>query len=300
MKPVDQTLFGEGVGNCFSASVASLLELPIDEVPSFCADAEHWPHNFEAWVRQRGYSFFDLHLWSDPEWHPAEGQLCELAGRSPRGEFDHSVVGQYTDGKYQIVHDPHPSRDGLEGEPKTAMFLIPLNPIVCREDKMSDVPVFEYKLLNLSWNSTEDIQNILNKLSKDGWVFCSEIVNPPKLKTLFRHRLRNFFRFRYRWHLWRYAVSLRKKFEYPHVLTMGLFRRQRDAQEVKEEYSKMSADLEYTKYRFEEHKAAAQKDWDELGGDFVRLSKLIGAPEAFRGVVMKWAEEKYGGKNAEV
>ncbi len=35
MKPVDQTTFGHPGGNCFSACVASLLEMSVDQVPYF-------------------------------------------------------------------------------------------------------------------------------------------------------------------------------------------------------------------------------------------------------------------------
>lgn len=35
MKPVDQTTFGFPGGNCFSACIASLLEMPLDDVPYF-------------------------------------------------------------------------------------------------------------------------------------------------------------------------------------------------------------------------------------------------------------------------
>ena len=35
MKPVDQTLFGEGRGNCLPACIASVLELPLEAVPHF-------------------------------------------------------------------------------------------------------------------------------------------------------------------------------------------------------------------------------------------------------------------------
>jgi hypothetical protein len=41
MKSVDQTTFGPN-GNCFSACVASLLELPIDAVPFFMSAGDGW------------------------------------------------------------------------------------------------------------------------------------------------------------------------------------------------------------------------------------------------------------------
>jgi len=36
MKPVFQTSFGKGKGNCVTACVASILEVPIESLPEFC------------------------------------------------------------------------------------------------------------------------------------------------------------------------------------------------------------------------------------------------------------------------
>jgi hypothetical protein len=35
MKPVFQTRYGEGRGNCFQAALASILDLELEEVPDF-------------------------------------------------------------------------------------------------------------------------------------------------------------------------------------------------------------------------------------------------------------------------
>lgn len=113
MKPVDQTVFGWPGGNCFSACVASILELPIEEVPYFMGDPEEphdaWGRRLDAWLRPRG--LYALHFENDPtaaDAYPISG-LYILGGRSPRGDFAHAVVAC---GK-RIVHDPHPSRAGI-------------------------------------------------------------------------------------------------------------------------------------------------------------------------------------------
>lgn len=36
MKPAMQTKFGEYEGDCFAACIASLFELPIEDVPDLC------------------------------------------------------------------------------------------------------------------------------------------------------------------------------------------------------------------------------------------------------------------------
>lgn len=128
MKPVDQTIFGDGKGNCFAACVASILELPIEEVPNFCEGwDEEWFDKYQEWLRPHGFSVVMLVAWS--EWKPNPGQLCTMGGKSPRGDFDHCVVGEWTGEEWRVVHDPHPSRAGLDGKAKRVEFLIPLDPV---------------------------------------------------------------------------------------------------------------------------------------------------------------------------
>lgn len=51
-------------------------------------------------------------------YHPGVHYIA--SGKSPRGDFLHSTV--HLDGK--LVHDPHPSRDGLDGEPTDFEFVV--------------------------------------------------------------------------------------------------------------------------------------------------------------------------------
>lgn len=112
MKPVDQTTFGEE-GNCFAACVASILELPIEEVPNFCVAYPHdtWFEEFNRWLEPRGLACVSMQAdVVDVEAFCASAPRIPLIvdGRSPRGRR-HGVV--YVDGK--LAHDPHPSRDGI-------------------------------------------------------------------------------------------------------------------------------------------------------------------------------------------
>jgi hypothetical protein len=120
MIPVDQTTFGIPGGNCFSACVASLLNLPIDDVPYFMG-AENWLTAFTEWLRL--YSMypivFKVNTSPDDTWRPAGYHI--LGGQSVRGP--HSVVARGHD----IVHDPHPSRSGLILI-EDAVVLVPLDP----------------------------------------------------------------------------------------------------------------------------------------------------------------------------
>lgn len=124
MKPVDQTVFTVPGGNCFSACVASLLEVPLDEVPYFMGDAPidepyDWMTPLLEWLRPRGWWAIPLPVGNG--WTP-EG-LCILSGKSPRGNFDHSVVAR----GLELVHDPHPSRAGIETH-KEVLVLVPIEP----------------------------------------------------------------------------------------------------------------------------------------------------------------------------
>ena len=143
MKPVDQTTFGLAKGNCFQAVIASLLELPLDEVPHFCEDAvgPDWWKPFSLWCRSRGFSPVELEI-DASTWRPEEGQICWLSGASPRNkDWSHGVVGVFKDGEYQITHDPHPSRDGLAGGPQQVGFLIALDPLLCKPQVHEQQPV---------------------------------------------------------------------------------------------------------------------------------------------------------------
>jgi hypothetical protein len=119
VKPVDQTTFGAPGGNCFSACVASLLELPIEEVPYFMTD--EFPGNFTKWLELRGLYFLRFkYVFMPPGFYI-------MGGLGARG-MPHSVVMSGS----LLVHDPHPSRAGLVRLEEITV-LVPLDP--SRKDK---------------------------------------------------------------------------------------------------------------------------------------------------------------------
>lgn len=143
MKPVDQTRCNAGdslteaPGNCWAACIASILEVPLDDLPD---EATYWkPGQHQAksyipyekamfaWLRERGLLLVEIKL-PDVFFRGGEWDVyCILAGPSPRNpEVTHAVVGQGT----RIVHDPHPSRAGLlqiEGKPWWYEFVVPID-----------------------------------------------------------------------------------------------------------------------------------------------------------------------------
>ncbi|HEY2512770.1 MAG TPA: hypothetical protein VGI39_18010 [Polyangiaceae bacterium] len=118
MKPVDQTTFGHPGGNCFSACVASLLDLSIDDVPYFMG-SEAWFEGFLAWLKPFGFWAMTVRIEAAEQWRP--GGLFILGGRSSRGS--HAVIAEGT----SLVHDPHPSREGLVAI-EDATILVPFDP----------------------------------------------------------------------------------------------------------------------------------------------------------------------------
>lgn len=129
MKPVAQTVSGPK-GNCFQACVASILELPLQQVSNFCVDyPEDWWDQLRLWLVR--YDLCPVCVWVPPKWQ-GEGELplwdlpethYILGGKSPRGDHKHSVVAYAED----LAHDPHETGDGLDSV-EDAIFFIPLHP----------------------------------------------------------------------------------------------------------------------------------------------------------------------------
>lgn len=125
--PVDQTQFGKPEGNCTQACIASMLELPIEAVPpAWVGDGTGFNEYKECFtelnrlLKPFGYAVIDINLEvAGSCLAMAPETLCFLSGRSPRATKDdetflHLVVGKLnSELEWEIVHDPHPSRDGL-------------------------------------------------------------------------------------------------------------------------------------------------------------------------------------------
>lgn len=127
MKPLLQTIHGDR-GNCMSACLASILEIPIDDVPCFY-DAgpteAHWHLALQDWLFSRGWALLQIDVErSDPAVLSFPGYAI-ASGPSPRNPKNwHATV--WKDGK--IIHDPAgPGAPPLEAV-KTLEFLYPLDP----------------------------------------------------------------------------------------------------------------------------------------------------------------------------
>lgn len=117
---VDQTKFGGKDGNCLAACLATLLRLDIDEVPGFFSDdSGTWREKMGAWLVERGWGHLCI---AGPPPEMLGPALSIVSGKSPRGDWLHATVWR---GR-ELLHDPHPSRAGLEGEPVDTIVLVPL------------------------------------------------------------------------------------------------------------------------------------------------------------------------------
>ena len=108
MKPVYQTNFSIPGGNCFQASVASIFEMPLAEVPDFCSlyDDLAWWDAFCLFCLRFG--LYPINIGPDAGIRFEELGFYLALGKTKYGH-DHAVV--YANG--QLVHDPIPGGQGL-------------------------------------------------------------------------------------------------------------------------------------------------------------------------------------------
>lgn len=138
MRKVMQTVTGLG-GNCEGATIATLLGLDINDIPSFWdgIDIKNptapgagvlYQDNLNYFLRQYGYRMLNLGVDKNPteqdqnwviEISKAIGVKHLVAGISPRGHM-HSVIYEHG----QLWHDPHPEGGGVI--PCQICLLIPI------------------------------------------------------------------------------------------------------------------------------------------------------------------------------
>lgn len=157
MKPVTQTRTGVPQGNCTEACIASVLEVPLEEVPDLydaTTDTGHDPERWtqlRQWLRERGFLWMfadfkarDLPLRFVDHWQFAPDDFLTqidwdtshyfFCGPNPDG-LPHCVVAQGG----QVVWDPNPFRRGI-----TAVDgLVYLTPLAILPPEMHDWPAIQ-------------------------------------------------------------------------------------------------------------------------------------------------------------
>ncbi len=111
MKPVFQTRLGRGTGNCFSACLASIFEVPLEEVDHCSCENPNWLQNTEAWLAKRGLFYVEITIAGLTCTEFPTGSLVMLGGLTKTG-VEHVVVAKayLSEGKqcFSTVHDPYP------------------------------------------------------------------------------------------------------------------------------------------------------------------------------------------------
>lgn len=107
-------------GDCQRAVIASLLDLPISEVPHFLREVGGEPGAYwdllQSFLGERGYAWLVVPATAGASFY-GDGRPVyhEISGPSPRSNgVLHAVVG--CDGS--VVFDPHPDGTGLAGKPE--------------------------------------------------------------------------------------------------------------------------------------------------------------------------------------
>lgn len=103
MKPV----FQQGYADCFAASIATILDLPLPVVPAF-ADRTFTGQAkaMGAWLKRLGLTYLEIPL---PSRSPSGATLLGvLTAEVPQCGTFHAVVASYRDGRVRVVHDPQP------------------------------------------------------------------------------------------------------------------------------------------------------------------------------------------------
>jgi hypothetical protein len=128
VKPVTQTEIGvdNPRANCLMAAVASILEVPIELLPDvyeYETKGFHWWEPLRDALRPFGLVPMTWSVSGEEFPQIAPPGYSIACGMSPRSDKKHLHAVVALDGK--IVHDPHPTRGGLVGEPTSWIILIP-------------------------------------------------------------------------------------------------------------------------------------------------------------------------------
>ena len=115
MTPVMQTIIDAEYGNCFQATIASLLDLPLEAVPHFLRSEELWHDVYTAFMWAHGWDWKgDVSGHGEKEDRPLKAEetvnghyYASVRSRVFKGGL-HAVVMDL-DGV--IVHDPNPESD---------------------------------------------------------------------------------------------------------------------------------------------------------------------------------------------
>ena len=124
-----QTNIDPSQGNCWATCFACLLHMHPDDVPNFILEDDWWDGTRRWLQATTGFDIVEMNLGEDL----SEERLAYLfdgywiaSGKSPRGDWDHSVIYH----KGILAHDPHPDSTGLDGGPRVGAVFSASDPMV--------------------------------------------------------------------------------------------------------------------------------------------------------------------------
>ena len=122
---VDQTEFEANKGNALQACVASALNLTLDKVPNFLADPNGYLAAINTFLAPRRLGFVKVPLKDQKPFYASPGAhiVCILTGKSPRGNHKHCVLARMETEGFELLHDPHPSREMITDYEWAGLFV---------------------------------------------------------------------------------------------------------------------------------------------------------------------------------
>jgi hypothetical protein len=115
---VRQTIFDMAKGNALQACIASILRMELHQVPNFVTFGDSAYDELRRFLAQHGMGFVKIELKNAnlPFAPFGTNSLCVMAGRSPRGNYRHAIVGKLTTNSVspQPFYDPHPEQTMLK------------------------------------------------------------------------------------------------------------------------------------------------------------------------------------------
>jgi hypothetical protein len=123
MIPVEQLQYGWD-GDCFAASVASILELPLDCLPNLMPHkkitSDEQNDVLNDWLEERGIMYIEARLGKNIMKTVLRNTYHTIVGTSPRDvNLSHVVVGKGG----EMIHDPHKDKTGIVGFPVYGLFI---------------------------------------------------------------------------------------------------------------------------------------------------------------------------------
>lgn len=122
-------------GNCFAACISMITRIPLEEIPNFASytnpNAGNWWKDICDWLAERGWGGIMLtdvameENKADCYGFRQAGMPFILTGKSPGGDWNHSVVQWLDEGDQVLTLDPHPRDVGVHRPLADIIILVP-------------------------------------------------------------------------------------------------------------------------------------------------------------------------------